>query len=307
MTNPYGQQPGGYAQQPPPAQAQPAPGAPSPQAGFPGQAPQPGQPQTPAGHAPGAFPAQQPTAPGHPGGAFPAPPGQGGFPGQGSFGYGGPAHNYADWGKRVAAYLIDALPPAVVAFFGMILILSGLPVVGGIIAFLGWAGTFVWTLFNRWIQAGKTGQSLGKRQMGIKLIGEYTGQPIGAGNAFLRDLAHFLDGAALYIGFLWPLWDVKAQTFADKVVSTVVVRAEQSGPGGGQGFPQQPGGYPPQQPGYPAQQPGYPPQQAAFPPQQGGYPQQPQSGGFPQQPQYPQSGGYPQQPGQGYAAPPQQW
>ncbi len=36
-------------------------------------------------------------------------------------------------------------------------------------------------------------------------------------------LAHFLDSLACYVGWLWPLWDPKRQTFADKIMSTVVV------------------------------------------------------------------------------------
>src|SRR5205814_3848157 len=83
-----------------------------------------------------------------------------------------------------------------------------------------------WSVYNRWMQGGNTGQSLGKRVVGIKLVSEQTGQPIGPMNAFLRDLAHIADGAACYIGFLWPLWDEKSQTFADKILTTVVLNAD---------------------------------------------------------------------------------
>jgi hypothetical protein len=62
--------------------------------------------------------------------------------------------------------------------------------------------------------------------VGITLLGEETGQPIGAGMAFVRDLAHILDSLPFYLGWLWPLWDGKRQTFADKVVKTVVVSAK---------------------------------------------------------------------------------
>jgi uncharacterized RDD family membrane protein YckC len=78
-------------------------------------------------------------------------------------------------------------------------------------------------IYNRWIQAGRTGQSWGKKALGIKLISEATGQPIGAGMAFGRDIVHLLDFLPCYIGYLWPLWDAKRQTFADKILSTVVV------------------------------------------------------------------------------------
>ena len=40
---------------------------------------------------------------------------------------------------------------------------------------------------------------------------------------FVRIIAHFLDSLACYIGWLWPLWDDKRQTFADKVCGSIVV------------------------------------------------------------------------------------
>ncbi len=78
-----------------------------------------------------------------------------------------------------------------------------------------------------WIcyQEGTTGQSIGKRQMGIRLISAQTGQPIGFGMAFVRKIAHIADSFLCYIGFLWPLWDDRKQTFADKICNTIVVRA----------------------------------------------------------------------------------
>ena len=55
-----------------------------------------------------------------------------------------------------------------------------------------------------------------------RLIGEETNAPIGAKNAFIRDLVHILD-ALTVVGYLWPLWDDKKQTFADKIMKTIVV------------------------------------------------------------------------------------
>jgi len=69
---------------------------------------------------------------------------------------------------------------------------------------------------------GRTGQSWGKQALKLRLLSESTGQPIGAGMAFVRDLAHIVDSLACYLGWLWPLWDAKRQTFADKLVKTVV-------------------------------------------------------------------------------------
>jgi uncharacterized RDD family membrane protein YckC len=178
----YGNQPGGYAN--------PPGGYASPTAGYGNQ----------AGYSPGGYP----PAPG----GYGAPAGYGGN-------YAAPG-NYANWGQRVGAYLIDVIPVA---------ILDGIGYATrnfGVYALLALVGLGI-TAYNRWFQAGKTGQSWGKRALGITLLSEQTGQPIGAGMAFVRDICHFVDAIICYIGFLFPLWDAKRQTLADKIVRTVVV------------------------------------------------------------------------------------
>ena len=82
-------------------------------------------------------------------------------------------------------------------------------------------GLYVW---NICIRQGNTGQSVGKQVLGLKLVRESDGQPIGPGMAFVRSLCHILDGLACYVGYLWPLWDAKRQTFADKIMSTLVIK-----------------------------------------------------------------------------------
>lgn len=169
------------------------------------------------------------------------PYGQPGYPQAGyGPGYGMAVRNdYASWGQRVGAFLIDSIPSIIgqiifyIGYFAFIVNLtraaqtgSGTPsaagvipmVIGGIVllAALGWQ------IYNRWIVMGRTGQSWGKRVLKISLLSEETGQPIGPLNAFLRDLVHILDGI-LYIGYLWPLWDEKKQTFSDKIMKTMVL------------------------------------------------------------------------------------
>lgn len=85
-----------------------------------------------------------------------------------------------------------------------------------------------WQIDNRWVVAGRTGQCWGKRVTKVSLLSEDTGQPVGPLKAFLRDLVHILEGCA-HVGFLWPLWDEKRQTFSDKSMKTVVVNASLSG------------------------------------------------------------------------------
>ena len=59
--------------------------------------------------------------------------------------------------------------------------------------------------------------------MGIRLVGVTSGRPIGAGLSFVRQFAHIFDSLVCYLGWLWPLWDSRNQTLADKVMNTVVL------------------------------------------------------------------------------------
>jgi uncharacterized RDD family membrane protein YckC len=122
---------------------------------------------------------------------------------------------YANWAQRVGAYLIDAVP-------AWILILIGALTHSEIVYFLFALAALAWVIYNRWLQMGRTGQSLGKRTLQLRLISENTGEPIGAGMAFVRDICHIVDSIICYIGWLFPLWDAKRQTIADKILSTVV-------------------------------------------------------------------------------------
>jgi uncharacterized RDD family membrane protein YckC len=128
-----------------------------------------------------------------------------------------PTITYANWGQRALGYLIDAVPPAVV-----IIIFDRINVALAIIGVLIVLG---WQIYNRWYLGGTTGQSIGKKVMNIRLVSEQTGQPIGMLMAFVRDICHIVDSLICYVGWLFPLWDAKRQTIADKIVKTVVVPA----------------------------------------------------------------------------------
>jgi uncharacterized RDD family membrane protein YckC len=145
--------------------------------------------------------------------------------------YGIPVNPYAHWGVRLGGYLLDNLlliPFYIVASIGENSgtdPVTGDPSTGGLmvalIAYLGAAAVAIW---NQVIRQGRTGQSLGKQWVGIRLIREDNGQPLGGWLTFGRALLHILDALPCYLGFLWPLWDAKRQTFADKIVKSVVVR-----------------------------------------------------------------------------------
>jgi uncharacterized RDD family membrane protein YckC len=131
----------------------------------------------------------------------------------------------ANWPQRVGGYLVDLLV-YVVPVGGAILIASsaggGDSSANGGIVFLGLLGALLLYVVNRMILQGHTGQSWGKRVFGLKLVRMADGLPIGAVMCLVRDLLHTLDGICL-IGYLLPLWDPRRQTFADKIVNTVVL------------------------------------------------------------------------------------
>jgi uncharacterized RDD family membrane protein YckC len=74
------------------------------------------------------------------------------------------------------------------------------------------------------VMVGSSGQTPGKRMNGVKVLRERDGQVIGVGTGIARQYAHIIDSLACLLGWLWPLWDRKRQTFADKIVSTVAIK-----------------------------------------------------------------------------------
>ena len=201
----------------------PAPGAPVPPAapwppdvhGSPPYAPVPGSSWGPADPSTARGPGPLGPPPGWP--ASPSPRG-----------------DYAPWIRRVLGLLVDHLPSYVAS---TLLLVSYVPLYAGLLhgdftARPSWglytAGVLLslaslgWTVWNRWVLAGRTGQSVGKHLTRLWLVGEVDGRPVGVLTAFLRDLLHVLDGFG-HVGYLWPLWDERHQTLADKVAQTVVV------------------------------------------------------------------------------------
>jgi uncharacterized RDD family membrane protein YckC len=156
-----------------------------------------------------------------------------------------PRADYAGWGQRARARLIDQGP----TYLGLIIFYAGYlvwvvelaqssgsapdfesPAIAMIIGLSLMLASMIWVAYNRWMIAGKTGQSFGKRVIKIKLIGEASNAPIGPRNACIRDLVHILD-ALTVVGYLWPLWDAKRQTFADKIMKSIVVNDALDRPG----------------------------------------------------------------------------
>jgi uncharacterized RDD family membrane protein YckC len=161
------------------------------------------------------------------------------------YGYDAPERvRLAGWGRRVLAYLFDAFlsfvvgSPFVVGYvqlvrsletttnaYGEPVLASGTDVPSSAVTLMA-VGALLYVafyLYNWCFRQGRTGYTFGKTVVGIKLVGERTKEPIGGVLSFVRQLAHIVDGLVCNLGYLWPIWDVKKQTFADKIMGTLVI------------------------------------------------------------------------------------
>lgn len=155
-----------------------------------------------------------------------------------TFGFGG----YASWLSRVGAYLIDALAGTVAAlpiYIGYFVLFSDATTttdVNGVkqlhlhpsafstlMIVIGALTSIAFWIWNYCIRQGRTGATVGKSVLALRVVNSDL-QPIGAGLSFLRQLVHIVDSFCL-LGYLWPIWDSKRQTFADKIMGTVVISA----------------------------------------------------------------------------------
>jgi uncharacterized RDD family membrane protein YckC len=229
----------------PPDPDQPGPTPPTPPGGGGPQDPYAAPPPAPNpyGNAPQDPYGAPPPAP-NPYGAPPANP-YGNAPAYGGQPVGMPVGGYASWIKRVGAYLVDGILGFVAALplvVGYVILFANSTTTTDaqgvkhvhfhqsgaalVLILVGVLTALAFSIWNVFIRQGRTGYTIGKGVLGIKLIDEKTSQPIGALMAFLRQLVHILDSFC-YIGYLWPLWDAKSQTFADKIMHTVVVNQPQ--------------------------------------------------------------------------------
>ncbi|MGW1763561.1 RDD family protein [Streptomyces sp. NPDC002073] len=187
--NPYGQQP---------QQGQPG-------YGYPQQAPQGVPPQGGYGYpAPGQ---QQPYG------------GAPGYPNQAAV-----QQQYAGWGSRFVARIIDSLVISIIPI--ILMVAGGFDAETGAPGPLYYVGIIVLIASSIGLSylLGTTGQTPGRKAVSIQVLKEATGRPLGFGMAFVRGLLDFLNALPCYVGYLWPAFDAKKQHFADKIVGSVVVK-----------------------------------------------------------------------------------
>ncbi|RAV13918.1 RDD family protein [Mycolicibacterium sp. GF69] len=151
-----------------------------------------------------------------------------------------PTEAYTSWFTRVLAWLLDAIPIFILQGIGYALLfgtqetacitessgyqefcVTGTSTIGQLAIAVTSILVLAYVIWNYGYRQGTTGSSIGKSILKFKVVSENTGQPIGFGMSIVRQLAHIIDAAICYIGYLFPLWDAKRQTIADKLISTV--------------------------------------------------------------------------------------
>jgi uncharacterized RDD family membrane protein YckC len=185
------------------------------------------------------------------GGSYPPPPPpSGGFapPPPGPVVRALPTESYTPWVTRVLAYLIDFIPAGVLIGIGTLIqalttqqscvsditqysvnqyCVNQPSGIGVLVYWLTVLGAIAYLVWNYGYRQGTTGSSIGKSVLKFKVVSEVTGQPIGFGMSVVRQIAHFVDSLICGLGYLFPLWDAKRQTLADKIMTTVCLPIEE--------------------------------------------------------------------------------
>ena len=258
-----------------------------------GQPPQGGQPP-PEGYPQGGQPQHPQPGPQYPqegqpppGGGYPQHPqqqsGYGQYPQGPNAHQSGPSGPRANFGQRLGAYILDILIVTVpiLIIFGLF---GGFDDIGGDssqIRSFGSGDDFLFSLFGlvvtmayfTLLEGGQSGQTVGKKALSIRVVGQDTGAPIGYGRALGRNAVRSLPSYLPVVGWfwglldgLWMLWDRENQTLHDKAAKTLVVPVA--------AYPIQRQGDAGQQQSYGQQQQGYGPPPGTPPPSQpppGGY------------------------------------
>ena len=127
--------------------------------------------------------------------------------------------DYAGFWQRFLAELIDGI---IVVFVG------GVPgLIIGLLAdsiALGYATYLVvYVLYFAW--GNGSGGTWGKQIIGIRVVSRKSGGDIGFGAGLVRVVVWWIGSIPFYLGWLWMLWDSQKQTWHDKAVGSIVIKA----------------------------------------------------------------------------------
>lgn len=120
----------------------------------------------------------------------------------------------ASFGQRFGAALLDTLIFVVLGFILRLFLERQLEQAVGFLAGL---------VYYIALEGSETGQTLGKKVLGIRVVDLTGAGPIGYGRATVRYFGRFISGIPLALGYFWMLWDDQKQTWHDKFANSMVV------------------------------------------------------------------------------------
>ena len=94
----------------------------------------------------------------------------------------------------------------------------------GLIIAVGIGLALLLAIFYWILPTARTGQTFGKKMLGVRVVDRATGGPIGGGRAFGRGFVSLFSNTFFGLGFLWAIWDANKQTWHDKAVNSIVVK-----------------------------------------------------------------------------------
>ncbi len=138
----------------------------------------------------------------------------------------------APWGRRVVAVLLDQALLATVAFLAFGGRGAPVPVPGSVpqgpvaadVTLGAWTvnGVTVAMLLALLLLQAYLGSTPGKLAVGVVVVRERDGRPLGLPRTLARLVLHVVD-TVLVVGYLRPLWHPRRQTFADSLGGSVVL------------------------------------------------------------------------------------
>jgi uncharacterized RDD family membrane protein YckC len=137
------------------------------------------------------------------------------------------ALEYASFGRRLGAHVIDSVIMNVVVGGGSFLVGLGagmmgmveptaLTILGGVLGGLVPMIYFVWF----WVRKGATP---GKSALGIQIVGA-DGSALTGMQSFIRFLGYIPSSLFFCVGYLWMIWDGEKRCWHDMMAGTRVIR-----------------------------------------------------------------------------------
>ncbi len=130
----------------------------------------------------------------------------------------GPSGPRAGFWKRFGASFIDGI----ILYIPLIVFIAAKQIAVGYAVYL-----ILSIAYYTMLEGGPTGQTLGKKALGIRVYDARQGGPIGYGRGFIRWIGRIVSSIPFLLGYFWMLWDKEKQTWHDKMAGSVVVPVDQ--------------------------------------------------------------------------------